>query len=427
MDEPLIRDIPSIKKALKDAKNLSTLKRAMPLLRPALRAFGTDVHELDEAFADVDDLVQQIEELSSIPDRFNDLFASRGWIIYDVMNLDTAKAAIKKAEVGDVDGAETDLVEYYSTETVQQKLRMMHVVEAFRPRMPLAEKALTDYKEGRYHACVPVVLALLDGLVNELHEKRRGFFSENVDLTAWDSISAHSRGLNVLAKIFQKGRYKTTTELLNVPYRNGILHGMDLGYDNRVVAAKTWAALFATRDLALKAERGQISTPPEEPRTSWRDLLQQISENEADKKRIEQWQPRQLTLGNNVPVTGASTAFADGTPEQKLAEYLEYWKRQNYGYMSQCISSRFGPQAKKNPGLIRDVFKSKNLKSFVFTAIEDTAPAMTVICAELVFEELEREIRKPVEFRLINEDSEGNSAVRGKPYAEWVIVNWEVY
>ena len=42
------------------------------------------------------------------------------------------------------------------------------------PRWHLAQKALIDYREARYHACVPVVLALLDGIVNEAHEKGRG-------------------------------------------------------------------------------------------------------------------------------------------------------------------------------------------------------------------------------------------------------------
>ncbi len=76
----------------------------------------------------------------------------------------------------------------------------------------LAGKALIDYQEERYHACVPVVLALLDGLVNELHEKRRGFFADEVDISAWDSVAAHSSGLNVLGGIFKKGRQKTVTE-----------------------------------------------------------------------------------------------------------------------------------------------------------------------------------------------------------------------
>jgi hypothetical protein len=39
------------------------------------------------------------------------------------------------------------------------------------------------------------------------------------------------------------------------------MHGMDLGYGNRVVAIKAWVALFATRDWAIKTERNQLETP----------------------------------------------------------------------------------------------------------------------------------------------------------------------
>src|SRR6266702_1529055 len=186
MDSPRIQDIPSIKKTLDDAKKLKSLKAFMPMLKPLLRLFGVDVNEMQSAFANLDELERQAKELATLPDRFNELFSAQGWIIYDLMNVEVAKAAVTKAESGDVDGAEEDLVAYYAPETVGWLLRMMMGVRPFIARMPLAEKALIDYREERYHACVPVVLALLDGLVNELHEKRRGFFAEGVNLTAWD-------------------------------------------------------------------------------------------------------------------------------------------------------------------------------------------------------------------------------------------------
>jgi hypothetical protein len=427
MDEPLIRDIPSIKKNVEGIRNITTLKRAMPFLRPFLKLLGADVGQIDDALANADELSHQAEELATIPDRFNDLFAPRGWIIYDLMNLEVAKAVIQKAESGDLDGAEVDLVNYYSVETVRWQLRTMNAITAFRPRMPLAQKALTDYEEERYHACVPVVLALLDGLVNELHEKRRGFFAEEVDLTAWDSIAAHSRGLNVLTGILQKGRYKTTTEQITIPYRHGIMHGIDLGYDNKIVAAKTWAALFATRDWALKAERGLLTAPPEEPQKTWADIFHQLRENATDKERLQQWKPRNIKVSVDTPITGEPDSFDDGTPEKKLAEYLTFWKLSNYGYMAKCLSPKLGPPVKRAPAYVREVFESKNLKSFAFTEISDDAAAVTEIQTDLVFEEYGREVKKSVRFRLVNMDSEGNPAVRGKTGSDWAVVNWPVY
>jgi hypothetical protein len=293
--------------------------------------------------------------------------------------------------------------------------------------MSLAQKALIDYEEERYHACVPVVLALLDGLVNELHEKRRGFSAEDVKLEAWDSIAAHSRGLSTLARIFQKGRYKTTTEQITIPYRHGIMHGMDLGYDNRVVAAKTWAALFATRDWAMKAEAGLLAAPPEEPEKTWAEILQQLQENAADRERLEQWRRRDIKMGVDIPATGEPDLFAEATPERRLAEYLKFWKARNYGYMARCVSPILGLPVKETPARVREIFGSKNLKSFIFIEINDEAPAVSEIQTELVFEEYEREVKKLVKFRMVNFDSEGNPTVGGEPDSEWTVINWQVY
>jgi hypothetical protein len=426
MEEPLIRDIPSIKKSLEDLRNFKAFKKARWLWRPIFKLLGADVKQIDEGMFKVDELEVMIQELAMIPDRFNDLFAGKGWIIYDSMNVEVAKEAIKKAESGDIDGAEADLVNYYAPDKIEWNLQTMMAVNAFRPRMRLARLALVDYREERYHACIPVILSLLDGLVNELQERRRGFFAEEVNLEAWDSIAAHSKGLNVLAGIFQKGRYKTTTEQITIPYRNGILHGMDLGYDNKVVAAKTWAALFATREWALKAEQGLLVAPPSKPETTWGEILEQLRENADDKARLDSWKPRTIEVGQSVPTSGNPDAFESGTPEHKLAEFLSYWEARNYGYMARCLSSNLGYSDRKLPAIIREHYSSKRLKAFEFKGIKDNAPAITEIEADLVYEEEDTAIEKTMMFRLINEDDKGNPAVGGKPGTSWVVYTWFV-
>lgn len=277
MNEPQIRDIPSLKKLLDDVKRFETMKQSMPLLGPILRLIGVDVTKLKELLAEGDSLKLQTEALTSLPDRFNDQFASRGWIAYDSLNLELVKAAVVKAECGDLDGGEAILVEHYTEETIRLKLTWLSWIDAFRPRSTLAEKALSDYGAGRYHASVPVVLALLDGFVDDLQD--RGFFAAGVDLTAWDSIAAHEKGLGKLVQVLSQPRKKTRTEAITLPYRHGILHGRDLNYDNKLVAAKTWAALFATGDWAAKIIRGHKTAPPEPVKPSLRETLAQLSEH----------------------------------------------------------------------------------------------------------------------------------------------------
>ncbi len=162
-EPPKIRDIAKFKKMREEMKAFKMMKGVLPFASPFLKIFGVDTNQMKEAFAEFDKLEEQFWDLSEFPDKFNDIFSSRGWIIYGSLNLDTAKEAVEIAET-DIDAAEKFLVEYYTPENVQFLLRMMQGVEAFRPRMELAELAFIDYKEKRYHACVPVILALMDGL-----------------------------------------------------------------------------------------------------------------------------------------------------------------------------------------------------------------------------------------------------------------------
>lgn len=426
---PRIRDIPSNKKLREDIDGLKALRKVIPFMRPVLKMFKVDTAQLDEALTKIDEIAPAVEELTSIPDKFNDLFANRGWIIYESMNLDVAKAAIKKAET-DIDGAETILVDYYSAETVKEKLHEMNTVRTFRSRMPLAQKALIDYAEGRYHACVPVVLALLDGMVNESHEKglglRKGFFADGVKLEAWDSISAHSKGLKALNEMLKKGRTKTTTEQITVPYRNGILHGMDLGYDNKMVAAKSWGTLFAVRDWAIKSEQGLLDPPlPEKPET-WRDIIHRISENSKARAQLENWKPRAIELGFDVPLTGSPEEFDAGTPERKLAEFLFCWKAHNYGFMARCLPAKSGYDTRELPARVREIYETMHLESFEFMGINDIAPAITKIRVKLTYDQHGAKVEKAVQFRMMIEDAEGEVSIHGTPGSSWVVDDWNI-
>ncbi|KGE20075.1 hypothetical protein PWYN_12550 [Paenibacillus wynnii] len=354
-----------------------------------------------------------------MPDRFNDLLAEHGWIMYKMMDFTVAKTAVQKAESGDINGAEQELINYYNVETIRRQLRVLGPLKAFRPRMDLTNKALLDYEEERYHACVPVVLALTDGLVNDLHEDHKGLSAESTELEAWDSIAAHTQGLGRLVKILRKGRYKTTTEKISLPYRNGILHGTDLGYDNRIVAAKTWATLFAVGEWATKVERGEANSPTEKPKETFRDLLTKIQENEQTKKEIEEWKPREQKSTN-------AESFTSDSPEHVLKEFLLCWSRKNYGGMTKILPSKTFV-AKEAPARIREYYADKLLKSFEFVSIVDVALANTTIDVRLQVDEYGRINEKQHTFILINEDDKGNPIGRTKADSRWVSYTWRVY
>lgn len=422
MDEEPIKDIPSLKKLQEDVKNFQYLNKLWRFLRPAFKVVGVEIGKIDDAMKQVDDLAAQTVQLTSLPDEFNDLFANRGWIMYSRMNFDLAKRAVELGKSGNFEDAERVLLEYYSPEEVERELKTMRVVDAFRSRMPLAEKALIDLKEGRYYSSVLVILSLLDGMINEIQQ--RGFFAQDVNLTAWDSIAAHSKGLQKLTEVLTQSRKKTRTERINIPYRHGIMHGMDLGYDNMEVATKSWVALFAARDWAIKAESNELEALPPEPEESWKDLFQKIQDIQNDKADISSWKPRNIIVGTDIPDIGEPSDYMEGSPEQKFVEFLKYWKTRNYGYMARCISVKIGHPISELPALIREEYFGKHLTTWSLREIIDGAPAITVISIQAVYEENEQSCEKLLEARLICEDDDDFGVVRGKPGSRWALVTW---
>lgn len=430
MDEPQIKDIQSIKKLLDDHKSFSSLGMALPILRPILKLLRVDVAKIDDASEKLKEIETQLFKLAHIPDKFNDTFAKHGWIMYEMMDLEVAERAILLAENDSLESAEQELADHYTPERVKWKLLTMFGVMAFGTRMELANKALTDYTEERYHACVPVVLALLDGMVNEIHGKqkgvRRGFSSDEADLEAWDSIAAHSKGLNELKRIFNTGRYSTVANQITIPYRNGILHGMDLGYDNKIVAAKAWAALFAAREWALKAEQGLLEAQPEEPKKPWKELFHDIAELNQVKKFQEEWKPVERILDKDNFIS-ENNEFMAGTPEHTLAEFLLLWKKRNYGKMGNYLSRYInGNELKTFPAKIRGIYNEKTFSDFTIGKIVKTAPSITLISGVMNYCEKDIPTSKRNTIRLIAETTAGDMALRITSETVWRIMDMNI-
>lgn len=421
---PRIQDIASYQELLRTTQNLHGMRAVLPLLEPLLTTHGVDVPSMMAKLDGVSELVMQVKELTSLPDCFNDLFAARGWIMHESMSIDVARDAVALGEAGNLEGAEQLLVDYYSPEQVGTMLRWMRAVRAFRKRERLASLTLEDYRAGRHHACVPVVLAMLDGLVSELHEARRGFFAEDVDLKAWDSIAAHDRGLQVLVGLMQKGRRKPTTESIPVPYRHGILHGMDLGYDTPLVAAKTWAALFATREWAMKAERGELTAPPAAAPPTWTELLERHEASQALKARIAAWRPRDVQPGRDIPLTGSPDECPEGTPERAVVEFLSCWMRNNYGGMAGLIGASITP-LNGRPKQVRLEFAGVSLRHFLLERVLDEVPIVTVVDVVLSGERDGEALDWRYAVRVTHVDMEGDPIFPGQPGGAWRIMNWD--
>ncbi len=398
--------------------NLEGAKSLLCLFKLA-ENLGIHIEELRRMLEEVPGLSQKTLELVYMPDRFNDHFAERGWIAHESLNTDLAQRAIKFADAGKFDEAEQILVDYHNDETLDFTIRRGMQFNAFRPRWEIVQTAKEDYLRGRYYSAIPLILMTIDRFVNDIEQT--GFFTDRTDLTAWDSIAAHSSGLKRLAAILNRSRKRTTTEPLTLLYRNGILHGRDLGYGNKAVAAKAWAALSAIFDWASAVEEGRKQAPQPTPKPSLAELLVKLSEIEEIRRKTEAWKPRSISVGTDIPETGASDEYKPGSPEQALAGFLAYWKVKNYGKMALLLCDFSGRASSKRAGEVRETYGPHELAGFRLVDVHDDAPAVTVVRVVLKCSKHGKSSETEVSLRMFYQNENGEPRAYPFEDASWVI------
>lgn len=319
------------------------------------------------------------------------------------------------ADQGQIETAEAELVAYYDEGTLDFWLRSLRSIPCFEPRLELLDLAKADYLAGRYHASVPVVLAMIDGAANDLGHV--GFFAEGAQLEAPNSIAGHVSGITRLAKAFGKTRRKTSTDLIPVPYRNGILHGVDLGYAQKHIAAKCWAALFAVGDWARALMEPE---KPKEKKTFF-ETIQQIAATAALKRSLTEWRPREGVIPQGKPLS-ASADCEPTTPERAAAVFLEAWHTRNFGKMAAALDRKGGRSTKAGAGDIRKDYTGFDLNAFKLTAVRDDAAAISIVDVEADVRTGPGILTSSFQLRMIYKDQEGNPAVRGQA-GQWLIVH----
>lgn len=402
----------------------------MQALYSVSKQLGYSSPQFDDAFKQLEEAKSKYKTLKIVPDRFNDFFAKKGWIAFETLSVNLMEKCVNLAEAGKPKEAEQALVEFFTNrDEISFLVTRLTNVEEFRPRRTLMLNALEDHLNGRYYASVPLFLMLIDGFVNDV--KRIGFFADKVQLDVWDTIAAHSSGLGRIQKIFNKSRKKTTEEEITLPFRNGILHGRDLGYANVQVSAKALSSLLALRDWAIEIKNGKqgvdkeyVPPTPEESIERLATSIEGYTEKLRQRDYLQAWQRRELTVGEDIPVKGDLSAYGDDTPEKAIMQLLDYITVRNYGKLAMMLEfNRKYDSVKKLAGKLREVFEGKKLVDYKLVNIYDNASAVSEVETELIFEyEADgKQVTDNRTFRLMYQDEEGNPIPRGYKDAEWMV------
>ena len=375
------------------------------------------------------DMKDMFDTLVKIPDEFNSFFAERGWIAYERMNIEVMRDCVSLAKQDKLEEAEEKLVRYYNEEHITWGITWAITHPAFMDRWEqMHEQVLEDYKAGRYYSCIPLVLIIIDGAVQDV-DKNHGLASDGCDVQAWDSIAGHSSGLAAIKSIYTRTRNKTNREAIDMPYRNGILHGRDLNYGNKKLAAKCWGILFATADWAFakqseekrKADLEAEQNPPSLGETlagygKHRDRMAEV--NQAQ----DAWGPRTITPGINIPLSGQSSEYGEDTPERASVEFLEWWQARNYGHMARATVYSMEADFGRRAGLYRESFGGKSLQGYEILQVSDQGSGVSEVTLRLKLGPEDESVSIEHTFRLLYWDDEGNALPRNTKQGRWKIV-----
>jgi hypothetical protein len=113
----------------------------------------------------------------------------------------------------------------------------------------------------------------------------------------------------------------------------------------------------------------------------------------------------------------------NNTPEYRVLEYLSYWGKKNYWWITELIWNKcFYDSLWKEKRRIREVFEWKNLLSFRFIKIEDTAPAISTITVSINFEWKNEIYTFDAIFRMIYENKDWDALTRWYEWGKWHII-----
>ena len=227
---------------------------------------------------------EEYKRLRGLPDQFNEIFVPRGWVCNGIMSADVVEEAVRLAETKGVERGEQHLEDYYNEDTDFMFMRFFaelqqnpRIKEAFKRRQ-LIEKALDYHKDGdKYEASTLILATQIDGIVYDLTGKTfYGSKDKNLrHLHAYETFAGDPTAMPELAKVMSRVRKASSGEELDVLYRQGVLHGKDLGYDNRRVSTKTLATLLSLTEImeAIRKDKQFEIPEPEFPvPETWDDI-----------------------------------------------------------------------------------------------------------------------------------------------------------
>lgn len=378
---------------------------------PFIYKLSPQIKSFKEQFIEI----QNQSSILTLPDQFNKLFSKEGWICYGALSQSILEKSVRLGLDNKIEEAKLLLIDSIDENSIDLMLLKCRTREHFKLRIELLKLLKLDYLEERYHACIPLLLALIDGLVNDI-SAHVGFFAGKSDLELFDSITAHETGLPFLKIIMNGARKNTTTDKIKIPYRNGILHGRDLNFSNKEVASKCWWALAC---LIEWADEKSLNKEPKKE-TLLIDTLKASNELHEYRKRIDKWESRPSRTEGFWKDQTLET-LDKTNPEYCLLTFLEHWKNKRWGLMNSMLVHTINNEGATIKRLKDDYLPIK-IHDFSIINSEDIYPSLSVITIRITYTKTQVEFTKTVAISINYVDENGMLTLRNEKNGKWCIL-----
>ena len=306
-----VRDLPSFRELSQLAQGFKFLTRFI------FRPLRTQILEAE----------RELNRLIAMVDGFYERLGRSNWIFHDSLPVDEIERLL--TETSDPDSAEKRLIELYrGDEFLTWRTQRLYAHEGLRTRRRQIERALKHYGADEFDSCVMHLIAVMDGFVNDFEaDSRKGLHArEPSEMAAWDSIVGHHLGLTHAMGTFGKTIKKRIDAEVFELYRNGIMHGTVVNFDNEVVVTKAWNMLFAVGDWATATTK---AAEPQEPQPTLREAFASIKKNAEAKRRDDEHIPQTIDHSDGC--------FAADESVLQATRFLEAWERGQWGIVTEYM------------------------------------------------------------------------------------------
>ena len=382
-------DLPSFKKMMQDLK----AARLLGLLAG---------REVREKFAEVERGYRFIGETV---DKFYMILGPRHWVFHDRLSPEKVDRLLTDASPEE---AERSFIQLHKDEDwLSFWAKRVARSPDLSPWGDMIQHAVDDYLAERYYSTTMLLLAVMDGYVNNVDKsQRRGLHAQDAeDMKSWDSVTGHHMGLTHVMPVIFKTIRAPITEPVTEVYRNGIMHGSVIDFDNDVVATKAWNYFFAVLDWAADKKK---QTEPETTPPTARQLFTTLADTGQQKRALADFSPRTLTP--------ESASWSSDALVLAVTQFLENWQGRNYGRLAESLQAasrkRIGKTA---PRRMRELFGSNPISGFAIKSVSFEAAAIGVVSATVTAESGSTTIS----MRWVSENDAGDVRVGGTDGAAW--------